>query len=96
MAKVEIYTWQTCPFCIRAKQLLDRKGVAYTEYKIDGNDEERAKMAERAGGKRSLPQIFIDDRHVGGCDDLHRLDGEGKLDQLLGGGNGNKSGMRPA
>ncbi len=79
---VEIYTWSRCPFCIRAKSLLDKKGVEYTEYCIDGDEAARAKMAERAG-RRSLPQIFIDGQHIGGCDDLHELEGEGSLDRLL-------------
>ncbi len=83
--KVEIYTWQTCPFCHRAKALLDSKGVEYTEYKIDGDDAARQKMIERAGGKRSLPQIFVDqDVHLGGCDDIYALQSRGKLDELLG------------
>ncbi|HEY9295801.1 MAG TPA: glutaredoxin 3 [Phormidium sp.] len=82
-ANVEIYTWSTCPFCIRAKSLLDRKGVEFTEYCIDGDEAARAKMAKRANGRRSLPQIFINDQHIGGCDDLHALDAKGKLDPLL-------------
>jgi glutaredoxin 3 len=82
-ANVEIYTWTTCPFCIRAKALLNRKGVEFTEYCIDGDEGERAQMAERSGGRRSLPQIFINDQHVGGCDDIHALDATGKLDSLL-------------
>ena len=82
-AKVEIYTWSTCPFCIRAKQLLRKKGVEFTEYGIDGDEAARAKMAERANGGRSLPQIFINDAHIGGCDDIHALEYEGKLDNLL-------------
>ena len=80
---VEIYTWQMCPFCIRAKHLLESKGIEYTEYKIDGDNAARAKMAERANGRRSLPQIFIDDVHIGGCDDIHALDRAGKLDAML-------------
>lgn len=82
-AMVEIYTWSSCPFCIRAKALLDQKGIEYSEYCIDGNEEARAKMAQRSNGKRSLPQIFIDDRHIGGCDDLHALNRQGELDLLL-------------
>jgi glutaredoxin 3 len=82
-AKVEIYTWRTCPFCIRAKGLLRDKGVDFIEYAIDGDEAARNEMAERANGKRSLPQIFIDDRHVGGCDDIHALNAKGKLDELL-------------
>jgi glutaredoxin 3 len=85
MAKVEIYTWRFCPFCIRAKQLLDRKGVAYSEYEIDGDEAARQAMVARGSdGRRSVPQIFIDDRHVGGCDDLHALERRGQLDPLLG------------
>ncbi|WP_392349863.1 glutaredoxin 3 [Parasynechococcus sp.] len=83
MAKVEIYTWQTCPFCVRAKALLDRKGVSYTEHSVDGDEPGRDAMAERGNGRRSVPQIFIDDHHVGGCDELHALDRAGKLDPLL-------------
>jgi glutaredoxin 3 len=83
MANVEIYTWKTCPFCIRAKGLLDDKGVDYTEYAIDGDDAARNKMADRSNGRRSLPQIFINDAHIGGCDDIHALDATGKLDVLL-------------
>ncbi|MGD1851350.1 MAG: glutaredoxin 3 [Cyanophyceae cyanobacterium] len=83
MTGVEIYIWTTCPFCIRAKKLLDSKGVDYTEYVLDGDEDGRAVMAERANGRRSLPQIFIGDQHVGGCDDIHALDDEGKLDPLL-------------
>ncbi len=82
-ANVEIYTWQTCPYCIRAKLLLWWKGVNFTEYKIDGNNEAREKMAQRANGRRSVPQIFINDLHIGGCDDIHALDAKGELDPLL-------------
>jgi glutaredoxin 3 len=81
---IEIYTWRSCPFCIRAKALLDRKGVGFTEYSIDGDESARSEMAKRSGGKRSVPQIFIDDTHIGGCDDIHDLDAHGKLDALLG------------
>lgn len=84
MANVEIYTWSACPFCVRAKALLTRKGVAFQEYAIDGDEAARAVMAKRANGRRSLPQIFIDDQHIGGCDDLHALDRQGGLDPLLG------------
>jgi glutaredoxin 3 len=82
-AKVEIYTWRTCPFCIRAKSLLTRKGVEFTEYSVDGDEAARDKMADRANGRRSVPQIFINDLHIGGCDDIHALDAQGKLDELL-------------
>ena len=83
MTNVEIYTWQTCPFCVRAKALLDRKGVSYQEYAIDGDQAARVAMAERAGGRTSVPQIFIDDLGLGGCDELHALERAGQLDQLL-------------
>ena len=76
-ANVEIYTWSTCPYCVRAKSLLDRKGVDYTEYNLDGDEPGRAKMSERANGKRSVPQIFINDQYIGGCDDVHALDRQG-------------------
>ncbi len=82
-ATVEIYTWQTCPYCIRAKMLLWWKGVKFTEYKIDGNGAARVRMAARANGRRTVPQIFINQQHIGGCEDLYRLDTEGKLDGLL-------------
>ncbi len=82
-ANVEIYTWQTCPYCIRAKMLLWWKGVNFTEYKIDGDEIARANMAIRANNRRSLPQIFINNQHIGGCDDLYRLDTKGQLDDLL-------------
>ncbi|MBF2025562.1 MAG: glutaredoxin 3 [Oscillatoriales cyanobacterium C42_A2020_001] len=82
-ATVEIYTWSMCPFCIRAKSLLNKKGVEFTEYCIDGDEAARAKMAQRANGRRSLPQIFINNQHIGGCDDLYALNAQGKLDPLL-------------
>ncbi|WP_299402593.1 glutaredoxin 3 [Acaryochloris sp. IP29b_bin.148] len=82
-AKVEIYTWATCPFCIQAKQLLDSKNVNYTEHGIDGDEIARSEMAVRALGRRSVPQIFIADEPIGGCDDLYALEGQGKLDSLL-------------
>ncbi|MFE4105155.1 glutaredoxin 3 [Almyronema epifaneia] len=82
-SNVEIYTWSSCPFCIRAKALLDRKGVNYTEYSIDGDEAARSEMAKRASGRRSVPQIFINDQHIGGCDDIYALDRQGNLDPLL-------------
>ncbi|MGE5658986.1 MAG: glutaredoxin 3 [Actinomycetota bacterium] len=85
-AKVEIYTWRTCPFCIRAKSLLKQKDVDFTEYAIDGDEAARNQMAQRAKGRRSLPQIFINDQHIGGCDDIHALDAQGKLDPMLANG----------
>jgi glutaredoxin 3 len=82
-AQVEIYTWSTCPFCIRAKSLLNNKGVEFTEYVIDGDEDARDKMAKRANGRRSVPQVFINDQHIGGCDDIHALEAAGKLDPML-------------
>jgi glutaredoxin 3 len=82
-ATVEIYTWRTCPFCIRAKALLKAKGATFTEYAIDGDEAARDKMAERSGGRRSVPQVFVNDQHLGGCDDIHALDRAGELETLL-------------
>ena len=84
MKKVEIYTWQYCPFCIRAKSLLNKKNIDFIEHKIDGDESAREKMSERANGKRSLPQIFIDNNSIGGCDDLYSLEEDNKLDTLIG------------
>ena len=84
MAKVEIYTTRTCPYCMAAKALLTRKGVAFEETDVGADPSLRIAMMERAGGRRSVPQIFIDGQHVGGSDDLHALEREGKLDGLLG------------
>ena len=84
MPKVEIYTWRTCPFCIQAKGLLRRKGLNFIEHSVDGDEHARNEMADRGDGRRSVPQIFINERHIGGCDDLHDLDRAGDLDALLG------------
>ena len=76
--------WSTCPFCRRAKQLLDRKEIEYIEYAIDGDERARDAMVKRGSdGKRSVPQIFINEVHIGGSDALDRLEKEGKLDTLL-------------
>lgn len=83
MAKVEIYTWSRCPFCIRAKALLNQKGVEFIEYCLDGDEEGRAKMSDRANGNTSVPQIFINEEHIGGCEDIYSLESQGKLDPLL-------------
>lgn len=83
MSKIEIYTKATCPFCIRAKALLDMKGVEYEEYEISAGGPKREEMIQRANGRTTVPQIFIDDRHVGGCDELMGLEMAGKLDALL-------------
>lgn len=83
MPKVVIYSTAICPYCVRAKQLLDRKGVAYEELYIDGSRELMREMLERSQ-RRTVPQIFIDDYHVGGYDDMAELNAFGKLDPLLG------------
>jgi glutaredoxin 3 len=85
MKPVEIYTTQTCPYCMMAKRLLTRKGVAFTEIDVGRNPESRATMMTRAGGRRTVPQIFIGGVYVGGSDDLHDLDDAGKLDPMLAG-----------
>jgi len=83
MARVEIYTKFLCPFCTRAKKLLESKGVSYEEYDITRGGEKRAEMLQRANGRHTVPQIFIDDRHIGGSDDLAELERNGQLDPLL-------------
>ena len=81
---VEIYTWRFCPFCLRAKALLNEKGVQFTEYSIDGDDDARTKMSERAGGLRSVPQIIINGNGIGGCDELYELERNNELNELIG------------
>lgn len=83
MAHVEIYTKAFCGYCARAKALLEHKGVAFEEFDITMGGPKRAEMLERANGGVTVPQIFIDGRHVGGSDDLSRLEREGRLDALL-------------
>ena len=83
MSKIEIYTWQYCPFCIRAKSLLKKKNIDYIEHKIDGDEIAREKMSERAGGRRTLPQIFINHEGIGGCDELYELEKKNQLDLLI-------------
>ncbi|MGS1017487.1 glutaredoxin 3 [Allosphingosinicella humi] len=84
MARVEIYTKFTCGYCARAKSLLSGKGITFEEYDITMGGEKRSEMLARANGRTTVPQIFIDDHHVGGSDDLAALDRRGKLDPLLG------------
>lgn len=84
MANVEIYTKGLCPYCADAKALLRSKGVEFTEYDISMGGPRRIEMLDRAPGRTTVPQIFIDDRHIGGCDDLYALDRRGGLDPLLG------------
>ena len=83
MAKVEIYTTPWCPYCSAAKSLLDKKGVEYSEIDVVDPDK-RAAMIQKAHGRRTVPQIFIGDTHVGGYDDMAALDRRGQLDPLLG------------
>ena len=83
MKKVEIYTWAYCPFCIRAKTLLKQKGIQYIEYPIDGDEEARTVMSERANGRTTVPQIFINDKGIGGCNELYELEDSNELDNLL-------------
>ena len=85
MAAIEVYTTPYCPFCGSAKELLRRKGVEFREINVAGDHDLRARMVERAGGRMTVPQIFIGDTHVGGCDDLYALDDAGGLDPLLNG-----------
>ncbi len=82
MKNVRIYTARTCPYCVRAKRLLERKNVSYEEIDVSMDDEARLKLMETTG-LRTVPQIFIGDRHVGGSDDLHALEQRGELDPLL-------------
>jgi glutaredoxin 3 len=83
MAKIEIYTSPICGYCHRAKALLDKKGVPFTEIDVYGDPSARDEMVKRAQGRRTVPQIFIDGRHIGGCDEIYALESAGKLDQLL-------------
>ncbi len=84
MAHVEIYTSPFCPYCVRAKRLLDSKGVSYEEVDVYQHPNRRDEMVERAGGRTTVPQVFIDGQSLGGCDDIHALEHQGKLDPLLG------------
>ena len=84
MAQVEIYTQWGCPYCVRAKALLDSKGVQYTEYDVTMDSKKRAEMVDRKPDARTVPQIFIDGVAYGGSDDIHALDRAGKLDAALG------------
>ncbi|MEK0159543.1 glutaredoxin 3 [Pseudoalteromonas piscicida] len=83
MSQVVIYTKDYCPFCHRAKALLDAKDVTYTEYDIGAQPELRDEMIEKANGGYTVPQIFIAERHIGGCDDMMALEAQGELDKLL-------------
>ncbi|MBV8357155.1 MAG: glutaredoxin 3 [Deltaproteobacteria bacterium] len=83
MAKVEVYSTSYCPYCMRAKALLRSKGVAFEEIDVTNDPALRAKMVERAGGRRTVPEIFINGEIIGGCDELYMLELSGELDTLL-------------
>jgi len=83
MKKIIVYSKTICPYCIQAKNLLNSKKVQYEEINIEHNTNLRDEMIEKSGGRRTVPQIFIGDYHVGGCDDLYALEKNGKLDKLL-------------
>ena len=83
MAKVEVYATTFCSYCFRAKRLLDSKGIEYDEHEVVFGGPEKQEMIERSGGRTTVPQIFIDGHHIGGCAELFELDSQGKLDELL-------------
>jgi glutaredoxin 3 len=83
MAKIVIYTTPICPYCVQAKRLLSRKGVAFEEVDVSGDGELRRRMVQKAGGRMTVPQIFVDDSYIGDCDEIYALDRAGKLDSLL-------------
>jgi glutaredoxin 3 len=83
MARIEIYTTRACPYCVSAKALLTRKGLSFSEIDVTGDHQGRSQMVQRANGRMTVPQIFIGATHVGGFDDLYRLERTGKLDPLL-------------
>ncbi len=83
MPKIDIYTTQFCPYCVRAKKLLQSKGASYNEIRLDQDPSRSEECLTRSNGGRTVPQIFIGDLHVGGCDDLYELERQGKLDTLL-------------
>lgn len=85
MAKVEIYTGTYCPYCTKAKALLAKKGVAFEEIDVTTDEAGRATMMARSNGRRTIPQIFIDDKHIGGCDELYALEAKGELSKILAG-----------
>ena len=83
MSEVYLYTTRYCPFCIRAKQLLDHKGVSYRDIPVDNNPALRSEMTKKAGGQHTVPQIWVNNHHVGGCTELMALERAGQLDVLL-------------
>lgn len=89
---VVIYSTRFCPYCVRARRLLERKAVPFEEIRVDHEPERRDEMLERSGGVSSVPQIFIGELHIGGCDELHALERAGRLDPLLQGLDGDEAG----
>lgn len=83
MAKIEVFSSLHCPYCVRAKQLLNKKNLSFDEVRIDLHPERIEEMITRSGGRRTVPQIFINDKSIGGCDDLYALERAGQLDELL-------------
>ncbi|MDQ6970419.1 MAG: glutaredoxin 3 [Mariprofundus sp.] len=83
MANIEVYSGDFCPYCVKAKSLLKKKGLEFLEYNVKRDMKRQAEMAERAPGARTIPQIFINDRHVGGCDELFALESRGELNKWL-------------
>src|SRR5271156_5649542 len=83
LPQVTVYSGPMCPYCDKAKALLKKKNVSYVEINVKDDSDKLAEMLERTGGRKTIPQIFIDGRHIGGCDDLYALDKAGKLDELL-------------
>jgi len=83
MATIEVYSGDFCPYCMRAKALLKKKGLEFSEYNVRKDIKRQSEMSARAPGSRTIPQIFINDRHVGGCDELYALERRGELDQWL-------------
>ena len=82
--EILVYKTQICPYCVRAKKLLDSKGVQYTEIDVSNDSDLRQAMTQKSGGRTSVPQIFINQQHIGGCDDLYALEKAGELDKILG------------
>jgi glutaredoxin 3 len=85
MARVKIYTTPICPYCVRAKSLLKKKGAAFDEIDVFMDGDARSEMETKSGGRQTVPQIFVGETHVGGCDELYALEQDGKLDPLLNG-----------
>lgn len=83
MAEVIIYTTTYCPYCTKAKQLMKKKNIEFTEVNLTNDDDGRVELIEKTNGRKTVPQIFINDKHIGGCDDLYSLEEKGELDLLL-------------